>query len=82
MTWSQYQRACLGYRVRIDRGWDYTRNLMAAQLNTFAGKGSRKIKPSDIYACVFDRQIEPMIISKEEWQRIKKAWNIKTKYDA
>jgi len=54
---------------------------MAAQLNTFAGKGKR-IRPDEIYRCIFDRQIEPMVVSKEEWQRIKKAWNIKTKYDA
>jgi hypothetical protein len=78
LTWSQYQRACLGYRIRLDRGWDYTRNLMATQIGSMGGK----TKPNEIYRCVFDPIIEPLILSPEEWERIKIAWNIKPQANA
>lgn len=74
MTWANYQRACLGYRVRLDRGWDYTRNLMAAQIGSMS---SSKVKPTDFYRCIFDTHIEPIVMSPDEWERIKIAWNIK-----
>ncbi len=75
LTWAQYQRACLGYRIRLDRGWDYTRNLMAAQIGSIS---SSKVKPTDFYRCIFDESITIEPMTPEEWERVKIAWNIKT----
>ena len=76
LTWAQYQRACLGYRVRLDRGWDYTRHLMAAQLGAMS---KDRIKPADLYRCIFDEVIKVEPMTTEEWERVKVAWNINTK---
>jgi hypothetical protein len=46
---------------------------MATQIGSMGGK----TKPNEIYRCVFDPIIDPLILSPEEWERIKIAWNIK-----
>lgn len=78
LTWSQYQRACIGYRVRIDRQWDYTRHIILAQLRS----NGLKVGLDDIYKCIFDKPIPEAYISPDDWELTKKAFNIKTKYDA
>jgi len=65
--------------MRLDRGWDYTRHIIAAQLGSM---GTKTVKPTDVYRCIFDEAIEEMKLTPEEWEYIKKAWNVTTKYEA
>ena len=73
MTWADYQRASLGYRIRLDRGWDYTRHIMAASLGAMSTK---RIRPSELIPCIFDQSVEIDPLTPEEWQMMKTAWKI------
>mgnify|MGYP001767055382 CR=1 FL=1 len=73
LTWAEYQRAALGYRVRLDRAWDMTRNQIAAIYQSASGK---RVRPNEIYRCIFDRKAEPAVVTPEEWKTIKKAFKL------
>lgn len=69
LTWSQYQRASIGYRVRLDRMWDLTRHQIAYN-------GMTKAKPNQIYKCIFDEVLQPDPMTPEEWKMVKTRWRI------
>lgn len=71
MTWSEYQRACLGYKIRMDRGWDYVRNLMASNIAPFSKK---TVNAKELYRCIFDTDTIP--VTPEEFEKIRKAWKL------
>lgn len=72
LTLSEYQRAALGYRVRLDRQWDYTRHIILAQLRSVGSK----ITLQDIHTCIFDEPIKEAYISPEDWELTKKAFKL------
>lgn len=69
MTWAEYQRAAIGYRVRLDRGWDYTRHIMTM----LSAKGGR---PDTFRRCIFDEVVKVERMSEEEWIELKRKWRI------
>lgn len=73
LTWGEYQRAALGYRVRVDRAWDIARNQIAA---IYQSASRKRVRPTQIYRCIFDEAVKPAIVTNEEWHLIKKAFKL------
>ena len=73
MTWGQYQRCALGYRIREDKDWQRARSIMWAAIQPHT---KRQISPRDFYESIFDKGPEP--INKTEADDIMRAWNLKT----
>jgi hypothetical protein len=69
LTWSEYQRASIGYKVRLDRQWDIARHQIAMN-------GMTKARPNQIYQCIFDETIKPDPMTPEEWKELKRKWRI------
>ncbi len=44
LTWLEFEYLSSGYEQRMQRGWDYVRNIMAMQVNTSMSKKTVKAK--------------------------------------
>lgn len=47
MTWKEYHYNYTGHQRRLERGWDYVRNIMASNYNS-SGFSKKQVKPKDI----------------------------------
>jgi len=71
LTWGEYHRAALGYRIREDRQWDRARSIMWAAIQPHSKK---RVSPTDFYRCIWDAPVTQ--VTKEEAELMKKAWKL------
>ena len=48
LSWKEFDFYSVGYQRKLERGWDYSRHLIAAMFNS-SGMTKTKAKPKDVF---------------------------------
>lgn len=72
MTWKEFDFYNIGFSKKIQRNWDYVRNIIATQYNS-SGFSNKKVKPKDIIQLdMFDKIIEFKLMDPELLEKMKR----------
>ena len=72
MTLKEFDFYNIGFSKKIQRNWDYVRNVIATQYNS-SGFTKKKVKPKDIIQLdMFDKIIEFKLMDPELLEKMKR----------
>jgi len=73
LTWLEFEYISRGYEHRMQRSWDYIRNIMAMQINTSMSKKTVKAKEIMTLPYIDEAQIGKVVdkMSNETVERMK-----------
>lgn len=72
LTWKEFDYYQQGYNRRVERGWDYTRHIIATLANVNRGKNTSAYSPKDIIPLpLLDGYRKPKVIRRIDPERKK-----------
>ena len=72
MTWGELDLWCKGYEIRLARSRELDRLIATILINVNRGKNSAVTYPEDILPLITDKKKTVNLMSKEEFEVIKK----------
>ena len=72
MTWGELDLLCKGYEIRLARSRELDRLIATILINVNRGKNSAVTYPEDILPLITDKKKPVNLMSKEEFEVIKK----------
>ena len=72
MTWGELDLWCKGYEIRLARSRELDRLIATLLINVNRGKNSAVTYPEDILPLITDKKKQVKLMSKEEFDVIKK----------
>ena len=79
MTWKEFHYEYTGYIRRIERNWDYVRNIQATQFNS-SGFSKKQVKPLDIRELPHLDKKSRVLYDTIDPERLKKLIEIRGKF--
>jgi len=70
MTWKEFDYYYIGYLRRIERNWDYVRNIIAAQYNS-SGFSKKHVKATDIISLRYLDDVKEIKTEKIDFNHFK-----------
>lgn len=74
-TWKEFDYYYIGWKRRMERNWDYTRNIIANLYNS-SGFNKKSVSPKDIMKLDFDNvKKEKNSIDPDVFEKLIVKWN-------